>query len=211
MDCKIKNASIILGTGEEVYGEFSDINIFIGKNSAAAIQALAEASCAIPFEVNNKMRMVNFTYCKQGKEYEISSVSTTCGTKALAKYVGEKTVFNKDAFREYQCSLEESVLIGDINVFDNRKKTAMDENLTQGTITRLNWNEFLNLLSNPHFKRDSRPIFMWNLFENASNDLKNEILEKLSRLNRQVFISIDEDYVEEFSNYKKVVIKKVGM
>ena len=209
MEHRIKSASIILGTGEEVYGEFSDINIFIGKNSTAAIQALAEASCAIPFEVNNKMRMVNFTYCKKGKEYEISSVSTTCGTKALAKYVGEKTVFNKDAFSEHQCSLEESVLMGDVNVFDNRKKTAMDENLTQSTITHLNWNEFLNLISNPHFKRDSRPLFIWNLLDTIADDLKSKVLENLLRIERQIFIAILEDCMVDSFKCEKIFVNKV--
>ena len=209
MEHRIKNASIILGTGEEVYGEFSDINIFIGKNSTVAIQALAEASCAIPFEVNNKMRMVNFTYCKKGKEYEISSVSTTCGTKSLVKYVGEKTDFNKDAFDEYQRSLEESVLMGDINVFNNHKRTAMDEHFAQETISHLNWNEFLNLIMHPSFNEDTRPLFIMNLFETVSDNFKNQVFENLSHINRQIFIATQEDCVSDNLNCKRIFVNKV--
>ena len=209
MEHRIKNASIILGTGEEVYGEFSDINIFIGKNSTAAIQALSEASCAIPFDMNNKMRMVNFTYCKNGKEYEVSSVSTTCGAKALVKYVGEKTDFNKDAFDEYQRSLEESVLAGDINVFNNHKKTAMDEHFAQETISHLNWNEFLNLIMHPSFNEDTRPLFIMKLFETASDNFKNQVFENLSHINRQIFIATQEDCISDNLNCKRIFVNKV--
>ena len=205
MNFVIKKASILLGTGEECYSEFDKINVFFGNISHAAIRALAEVACALPFEANDKMRIVNLVFECNKKMYDVSSVSTVCGSKALVKYDGERNEFNKTAFIEYQRLLEECCLMGDVNIFDNRKKTAMDENLTQETITKLNLDEFFSLINSPHFIEDKRPIFMWNI----SNNELMEIIEELSGMNRQIFIAIEEDYIADYPSFNKVIVKKI--
>ena len=206
MNYVIKKASILLGTGEECYSEFDKINVFIGNNSHVAIRALAEVACALPFESNETMRIVNLVVECNKKMYDVSSVSTVCGSKALVKYDGERNGVNKTAFIEYQRLLEECCLMGDVNIFDNRKKTAMDENLTQETITKLNLDEFFSLINSPPFIEDKRPIFMWNI---SNNDLM-KIIEELSGMNRQIFIAIEEDYIADYPSFNKVIVEKIN-
>lgn len=208
MDYFIKNASIVLGTDEEACGEFGKINIFIGNKSQEAIQALLEATCAVPFSTNQKMRLVNFIFSKNKKYYDVSSISTICGTKALVKYNDEDAGFSKDAFFEYQKLLESFILIGNINIFDNHKKTAMDEHLSQEARTKLNLEEFYELITNPALENDQRPLFLWNV-EFASNVLINEFLRKVALLNRQVFIALEKDCLEVNNEYNKIYVRKI--
>lgn len=206
MNCVIKKASAILGT-EEIYAEFNKINVFIGNNSCAAIQALAEAACGLPFEANDKMRIVRLVFEWNKKIYDVSSVSTVYGTKALVKYAGEQDEFNKNAFIEYHRLLEECVLMGDVNTFDNKKKTAMDENLPQDAITKINLDEFFSLIKSPQFIEDKRPIFIWNI---SNRDLIY-IVEELDGIDRQVFIALEEDFIADYHGYKWVLLNKLGV
>ena len=64
----IRNCQIILGTGEDILADLQKTNIFIGENSSAAIDALAEACCGT-HNTNHKMRCVNFEFDYEDKTY----------------------------------------------------------------------------------------------------------------------------------------------
>ena len=99
--------------------------------------------------------------------------------------------------------------MGDINVFNNHKRTAMDEHFAQETISHLNWNEFLNLIMHPSFNEDTRPLFIMNLFETVSDNFKNQVFENLSHINRQIFIATQEDCISDNLNCKRIFANKV--
>ena len=100
----IRNCQIILGTGEDILAGLQKTNLFIGENSSAAIDALAEACCGT-HNTNLKMRCVNFEFDYEDKTYVVTTVSTKDGTTALVKYPEDQEDYNEIAFFEFDTIL----------------------------------------------------------------------------------------------------------
>ena len=196
----IRNCQIILGTGEDILANFQKNNLFIGENSTAAIDALAEACCGT-HNTNLKMRCVNFEFEHGDKCYVITTVSTKDGTTALVKYPEDNDCYNEIAFLEFN-SIRDEFSYNSRNVFKNDKICRMDDFLSDSEISILNYKEFIKGLK---IRGEDRPIFISGFFEKIDKETRTIILDELTTLtkNSQIFIAVTRDvFGAEFEGEK---------
>jgi hypothetical protein len=202
----IRNCQIILGTGEDILANPQKMNLFIGENSPAAIDALAEACCGA-HNINFKTRCVNFEFDYGDKTYVVTTVSSKDGTTALVKYPEDTDDYNETAFFEF-ASIRDEFSYNNRNVFKNDKICKMDDLLSDSEISMLNYKEFINGLKN---RGDDRPIFISGFFEKIDKETRDRILNELSTLtpNSQIFIAVIRDVFGDEFEGEKIFLEKI--
>ena len=202
----IRNCQIILGTGEDILANLQKTNLFIGENSSAAIDAIAEACCGT-HNTNFKMRCVNFEFDYEDKTYVVTTVSTKDGTTALVKYPEDQEDYNEIAFFEFD-SIRDEFSYNSRNVFKNDKICKMDDLLSDSEISMLNYKEFINGLKN---RGEERPIFISGFFEKIDKETRDIILNELSTLtsNSQIFIAVTRDVFGDEFEGEKIFLEKI--
>ena len=202
----IRNCQIILGTGEDMAVTFQKTNLFIGENSSAAIDALAEACCGT-HNSNQKIRCVNFEFEYADKCYVVTTVSTKDGTTALVKYLGDNTDYNELAFSEFE-SIRDEFSYNSRNVFKNDKICKMDDMLSDSEISIINYKEFIAGLKK---RNEDRPIFISGFFEKIDKETRTKILDELTSLTArsQIFIAVSRDVFGPDFEGEKIFLEKV--
>lgn len=202
----IRNCQIILGTGEDILANLKKTNLFIGENSYAAIDAIAEACCGT-HNSNPKMRCVNFELMHDDKAYVVTTVSSKDGTTALVKYLEDHEEYNEIAFFEFD-SIRDEFSYNSRNVFKNDKICRIDDLLSDSEISILNCKEFIKGLKK---QGDDRPIFISGFFEKIDKETRIKILDELITLtkNSQIFIAVTRDvFGDEFIG-EKIFLEKI--
>ena len=202
----IRNCQIILGTGEDILADLQKTNLFIGENSSAAIDALAEACCGT-HNTNHKMRCVNFEFDYEDKTYVVTTVSTKDGTTALVKYPEDKENYNEIAFFEFD-TIRDEFSYNSRNVFKNDKICKMDDLLSDSEISILNYQEFVKGLKK---RGEDRPIFISGFFEKLDKETRIKILDELNSLirNSQIFIAVTRDVFGDDFKGEKTFLEKI--
>ena len=204
----IKNAEVILGSGEHVILECEILNAFIGDKSTETVFALAEVVCGKHNEYLER-RITNLEIIYGNKNYIISTASDDDGEiRAIVSYKESESEFDMQAFEEYEDMLYKAS-VNSANVFCNKKRTPFDNMLSNEQIALKNYHEWLELLKIDTKKGDVRPVFITNFFEHLQEVTRNEIVVELLKLDRQIFISATRDLFENNFPGTKVFVEKV--
>lgn len=186
----IRNCQIILGTGEKISHNLQRINLFIGENSTALINAIAEASCGI-HNSSGGVRCVNFEIEHNEKRYIVTSVSTEVGTTSIVKYPNDRNVYNEAAFSEFD-SIKKDFSFNSRNFFKNDKICKYESLLSDEEISLRNYKEFIGELER---YKEERPIFICGFFEKIKRQDRLAVIDELLKTapDSQIFIAVRRD------------------